>query len=197
MEWENYYKKTGARPPRDTLVFALDRFDEELGDDDRHFAIDLGCGNGRDTVEILRRSWDALAVDAEHEAISALTERLDEVSRSRLQFHTGRFEELDLPNSDLVNSSFALPLVDPPLFPDLWDQILMSVRSEGRIACQLYGDRDSWVDQPGITFFTKPGVEALIEPLNVEYFNEEEADGITPRGNKKHWHIFHIVAKLP
>jgi hypothetical protein len=26
-------------------------------------------------------------------------------------------------------------------------------------------------------------------------FDEEEADGVTPRGNPKHWHIFHIVAR--
>jgi hypothetical protein len=28
-------------------------------------------------------------------------------------------------------------------------------------------------------------------------FEEEEAEGTTPRGNAKHWHIFHIVARKP
>ena len=33
--------------------------------------------------------------------------------------------------------------------------------------------------------------------LELEMFDEEEADGVTPRGNSKHWHIFHIVARKP
>ena len=41
--WEAYYAKTGTRPPRETLLFALDRFDRELSATDRRFAIDLGC----------------------------------------------------------------------------------------------------------------------------------------------------------
>jgi len=28
-------------------------------------------------------------------------------------------------------------------------------------------------------------------------FEEEEDDGVTPRGNTKHWHIFHIVTRKP
>ena len=195
--WKSYYEKTGTRPPRETLLFALDRFETELSDADRHFAIDLGCGNGRDTIELLRRAWHVLAVDAEADAIRGLTARDDLPPGCRLETQVGRFEDVALPDADLVNSSFALPLVDPPKFPQLWDNILDSVRSGGRIACQLYGDRDSWVGRPGITFFTRDGVDALLEPLDVEFFREEEDDSVTPRGNQKHWHIFHIVAKRP
>ena len=39
--WKSYYEKTGDRPPRETLLFALDKFDGELTETDRHFAIDL------------------------------------------------------------------------------------------------------------------------------------------------------------
>ena len=195
--WESYYKKTGTRPPRETLLFALDRFATELSETDRHFAIDLGSGNGRDTIELLRRSWHVLAIDAEDAAISGLKARKDLPPNCELDTQIGRFEDLTLPNVDLVNSSFALPLVDPPRFPALWDHILDSVRSGGRISCQLYGDRDSWVGRPGMTFFTRSGVDALLSPLDVEFFREEEDDSVTPRGNQKHWHIFHIVAKRP
>ena len=196
-DWEDYYKKTGARPPRETLIFALDRFDRETGSDRRRFAIDLGSGNGRDTVELLRRGWQVLAVDSEESAIEGLNARKDLPQDAQLQTSVGRFETMAFPDCDLVNSSFALPLVAGPDFPDLWDCLLAAVREGGRISCQLYGDRDSWVGRPGITFFTKSGIDALLEPLDVEFFREEEEDSVTPRGHQKHWHIFHIVARKP
>lgn len=195
--WESYYAKTGGRPPRETLLFALDRFDDELDPAARRFAVDLGCGNGRDTIELLRRGWHVLAVDAEPTAIEGLRARPDLPRHGELETLVSRFEDAVLPDADLVNSSFALPLVDPRRFPDLWDGILSALRSGGRVACQLYGERDSWVGRPGMTFFTKGGVDALIEPLDVELFREEEDDSVTPRGQAKHWHIFHIVARKP
>ena len=82
--WESYYEKTGTRPPRDTLLFALDRFETELSATDRRFAIDLGCGNGRDTIELLRRSWHVLAIDAEESAIAGLTSRRFGQTRSAI-----------------------------------------------------------------------------------------------------------------
>lgn len=195
--WAAYYEKTGTRPPRDTLLFALDRFDAELGPDDRHFAIDMGSGNGRDTIELLRRGWSVLAVDAEQAAIDGLTSRPDLPTDARLDTLVSQFEDAELPEADLINSSFALPLVPPQHFPDLWDGMVDAVRSGGRISCQLYGDKDSWVGDPTITFFTLGGVEALLNPLEVEHFREEEDDSTTPRGVQKHWHIFHIVARKP
>src|SRR2546430_1541774 len=52
-----YYDKAGLRPPRATLLQALDAFAAE-GVACGH-AVDLGCGIGRDTLELLRRRWPA------------------------------------------------------------------------------------------------------------------------------------------
>ena len=83
-DWAAYYDKTGARAPCETLLFALDRFDAEplieLGAgpvSERRFAVDLGCGSGRDTIELLRRGWRVLAIDGEPAAIEKLTARED------------------------------------------------------------------------------------------------------------------------
>lgn len=197
INWREYYEKTGTRPPRETLLFALDRFDEEGLAPELKLAADLGCGNGRDTIEILRRGWQVLAVDAEQDAIDGLRAREEVTPDSPLEMQVSRFEDLELPERMLVNSSFALPLVAPQDFPDVWDGILSALLPGGRVSCQLYGDRDSWVGSPSITFFTRPAVEALLNPLDVEFFREEEDDSTTPRGVEKHWHIFHIVARLP
>ena len=60
---------------------------------------------------------------------------------------------------------------------------------------ELYGDKDDWRGNPTITFFSRDGISALLNTLEVEFFEEEETDGTTPRGKHKHWHIFHIVAR--
>lgn len=196
--WEEYYKKTGARPPRETLLFALDKFEAERPDNEQPLcAIDLGCGNGRDTVELLRRGWQVFAVDAEQSAINGLRARDEVGDNVLLETTTSRFETIELPESELINSSFALPLVSPQDFPDLWDRMLMALAPGGRISCQLYGNRDSWVGRTGMTFFTHSAIDALVYPLNVEYFREEEDYSTTPRGEKKHWHIYHMVVQRP
>ena len=196
--WENYYEKTGKRPPRETLLFALNKFDKANVKEKKTLrAVDLGCGNGRDTVEMLRRGWKVLAVDAELSAIEGINARVTGENKTLLETQVARFEDVILPKSELINSSFALPLVSPVDFPDLWDKILDALVPGGMVSCQLYGDRDSWVGNPTITFFAKSAIDALLFPLEVEYFREEEEDSTTPRGNSKHWHIYHIVARRP
>lgn len=199
MAWSAYYRRTGSRPPRPTLLFALDRFDAEPRPGPR-FAVDLGCGAGRDTVEILRRGWTVLAVDAQPDAIAQLTERAAtlEGAAARLTTLIQSFADpgLVLPPADLVNASFTLPGCPPDRFPALWDGIAGSLRGGGRFAGQLYGDRDSWAQKhTGMTFHTRAELDALLAPFDVEMLEEEETDSVTPRGEAKHWHIFHLVIR--
>jgi tellurite methyltransferase len=190
--WRRYYVKTDGRPPRETLLFALARFDAEAGPGQ---AVDLGCGGGRDTIEMLRRGWSVLAIDEEPQAIAALEARPGIGADGCLETRRARFDETTWPTADLVNSSFALPLCPRARFPALWRRIWSFLRPGGRFSGQLFGDRDSWMGDPGMTHMSRAEAEALLVGLEVEMFREEEEDAVTPRGRPKHWHVFHIVAR--
>ncbi|MDE0779406.1 MAG: methyltransferase domain-containing protein [Alphaproteobacteria bacterium] len=194
-DWAAYYTKTGARPPRPNLLFALDRFEAETSDTPR-LAVDLGAGGGRDVIEMLRRGWRVMAIDGEAAAAEALRARSDLPVGASFETKTARFEDADWPGCDLVNSSFALPLCTPDQFPLVWQKITYSLNSGGRFAGQFYGERDSWAGREGMTFHTQHEVEALLLGLEIEFFEEEEDDSKTPRGEAKHWHVFHVVAQL-
>jgi tellurite methyltransferase len=184
---------TGA--PRETLLFALDLFESEPGGE--RFAVDLGCGEGRDTAELLRRGWRVLAIDAEREAIERLRARpdLDPDAAARLESRLISFEESDWRGADLVNSSFALPFCPPDRFPALWERIASSLRRGGRFSGQLFGERDGWAEDPGLSFHRRADLEDLLQAVQLERLDEIEEDGKTALGEPKHWHVFHIVAR--
>lgn len=192
--WAAYYDKLRDRPPRRTLLAALDRFGTTPA---AALALDLGCGDGRDTVEMLRRGWRVIAVDAEPEALRQLQARTLPAG-SDVTPVIARLEEVPVPlGVQLINSSFAMPLCEPEAFRDLWSRIREGLPSGGCFSGQWYGPRDSWVGRPGLTFLGREEALGLLEGLELEMFEEEESDGVTPRGKPKHWHIFHIVARKP
>jgi SAM-dependent methyltransferase len=190
--WGDYYSATADRPPRHTLLDALARFPPLASP---RFAVDLGCGDGRDTIELLRRGWSILAIDAEPAAIERLRGRAGLPEDSRLTCLCRRFEDATWPAADLVNASFSLPLCPPDRFAELWRRIVTSLKPGGRFSGQLYGDRDGWVGRPGMTHVDRAAAARLLRDLEIELFAEEETDSVTPRGKPKHWHIFHIVAR--
>lgn len=193
--WSDYYTAVQGRPPRETLIFALDRFDAVALVKTPRFAIDLGCGDGRDTVEILQRGWQVLAIDAEAEAIARLSHRPD-IDPSRLATRVDRFETLQpLPPADLVNASFCLQFCPQDDFPTFWQQVVTALKPGGRFAGQLIGDRDSWTQYANFSYHTRAQVDSLLSGFEVEYFDEEEHPGKTALGEEKYWHLFQIVAR--
>nr|WP_237719508.1 class I SAM-dependent methyltransferase [Pseudomonas luteola] len=60
-------------------------------------ALDLGCGTARDTLELLARGWDVIAVDAQAKALERLSIRVPEGQYQRLTLLQTRFETLELP----------------------------------------------------------------------------------------------------
>jgi tellurite methyltransferase len=184
-QWGRYYA-AAAETPRDTLVAAAHAFAEP------GFAVDLGCGAGRDTLELLRRGWRVLAIDAQPEAIDRLLAR---AGGDRLETQVVRFEDAQWPVADLVNSSFALPFCPPEAFPAIWVRIVASLQPGGRFSGQLFGERDSWASAGDMTFHTRAAAEELFHDFELERFDEVDEDGATALGEAKHWHLFHVVAR--
>jgi tellurite methyltransferase len=186
-DWAAFYDAVADRPPHETVVGALDGFDAP------GFAVDLGCGDGRDTMEMLRRGWRVLAIDAEPEAIKRLERRAR--GAPMLETLVAPFDEAEWPEADLANAGFSLPFCAPRRFDGVWKRIVSSIRPGGRFSGQLFGDRDEWVGERDLTFHSRPQALALLEGLELERFDEIDEDGKTAIGEPKHWHVFHVIAR--
>jgi len=184
-EWTRYYDAAGDEP-RDTLLAALEGF-ESPG-----LAVDLGCGAGRDTVELLRRGWRVVAIDSEAEAIRRL--RAQTGADERLETQVARYEDATLPSCHLVNASWSLPFCAPGVFGVVWERIVDALRPGGRFCGQLFGERDEWAIEDDMTFHTREEAEGLFRDFDLERFDELEEDSKTALGTPKHWHVFNIVA---
>lgn len=135
-----------GRPPRKTLLLALNRFDAEKLENASRLAVDLGCGDGR---------WSVLGIDGEKEAIARLRSRPD-IDISLLSTRVMGFETLELPPArDLINASFCLPFCAREEFPGLWAKILAALRTGGRFCGHLFGDRDSWINEKMLAYHTR------------------------------------------
>jgi len=204
-DWSAYFDVVRGQPARETLMRALDLFDRERPIDARNvdggpvpLAVDLACGSGRDTVELLRRGWRVIAIDADQTGLDELAKAVPPEARSRLELVRATLEGGRWPQCDLLNASFAIPHVAPPDFPPLWERIVCSIRARGRFAGQFFGVHDDWTrinDGIARTFHTRAEVEEMLRPFEVEFLDEVDRPGKDSFGNPKHWHVFHVVAR--
>jgi SAM-dependent methyltransferase len=199
-DWPAYFARMQGKPPRDTLLAALAAFEAERSPDaswpDRPAAIDLGCGAGADTAEMLGRGWSVLAIDGHPEAFQRMVTRPGIGPTPHLSMRLAAFEDLGpLPRCRLLNASFSLPFCHPGHFERVWRACVAAIEPGGRFAGQLFGDRDTWAALADRSHFTRAQTEALLRPFEIESLKEEERDGTDAKDNSKHWHVFHIVAK--
>jgi tellurite methyltransferase len=189
--WTKYYNATRGRPPRPLLLAVMARFEATTGLQ----AIDLGCGEGTDTLALLQQGWQVLAIDQEPEAIARLQAQTPVDVLGQLQTQIVPFEAVILPPTDLIYAGFSLPFCRPTQFAALWSKLIDALLPGGRFAGQLFGERDEWAGAPDMTFLTRAETEKLLDPFVIESFTEIDEDGQAASG-PKHWHYFEIIGRL-
>jgi tellurite methyltransferase len=191
--WTNYYKAITGRAPRPLLLEVMARFQKE--ENTSLQAIDLGCGDGTETLALLEAGWKVLAIDKEVEAIARVREKVPSHFGKQLETRVAAFETVTLPIADLVYAGFSIPFCSPAHFAGLWNKLDGSLRNGGRFAGQLFGNRDSWAIHPEMTFHSLEEVQNLFAAFDIETFTEVEDDRLTALGELKHWHVYTIIAK--
>lgn len=188
--WADY---NGAQVGRGIRPLCLDVL-SRAGDGDGRLAVDLGCGAGIEAVAMLDRGWRVLAVDSDPTMpVRLLAHAGDD---GQLVVHLGPVETVSLPPASLVHASFSLPFLEQTAFDAVWRSARAALQPGGWLAADLFGDRDGWVGEPGMTFHSRAQVEYLLEGLDVEQVDEDERDA-GAYGGPKHWHVFHIIAREP
>lgn len=192
--WASYYEAVSGTPPREILVAALDAWEAEFPNSEDKVGVDLACGEGRDTVEFLRRGWRVIAIDSETIALDLLRGRADLPTTGILETRLGPMEDATWDEVDIVNASFALPFCPPDRFPELWSRIVQSLRPGGRFSGNLFGPEDAWAS-PDLTIVDRDEVDRLLAPFDLEHFEEIDREGTDAKGLAKHWHLFNVVGR--
>ncbi len=191
--WTGYYNVQSGRAVRPFFLDALARFAALMPSAAPRLAIDLGCGDGTETLALLQHDWQVLAIDQEAEAIRRVQAKVPSGYQARLTTQVWAFEQVLLPSADFVYAGYSLPFCAPKHFDALWAKIVAALPVGGRFAGQLFGNHDSWTSDPTMTFQNVEQAKQRFGQFEIESWEEVEEDGNSFVG-PKHWHIFHIIA---
>jgi SAM-dependent methyltransferase len=196
-QWVQYYQAVQGRPPRQLFLSALATFEAANFVAPGALAVDLGCGDGTETMALLAAGWQVLAVDQEPAAIATLLAKVPAPWTPRLQTKVAHFQDIALPEASFIYAGVSLPFCMPEDFPAVWAGIIRALRPGGCFAGHFFGDRDDWRVRTTMTFLTAAAVRQLLDGFHIGYFNEFEDDWATALGEMKHWHVIEVVARLP
>jgi len=155
--WTRFQRETAAMPPRPLLLNTLKLFDGFTG-----YAVELGCGSGVDTVHLLNSGWDIYTVDGNADGFENVKAAVSDEKLRHVEFKQAYFEDLLIPDTDLVYSSYSIPFCKRTSFDAFWKNIVKAIRPGGRFAGHLFGEQDGWKNYiSGITLNTRSEIDRL------------------------------------
>lgn len=191
-EWAGFHKAALARPARELLRRTLGCFQVEQRPPG--VAVDVGCGSGPDSFEMLQRGWTVHALDADAAALQMLEQAVPAEWRARLHLHAQRLEDFDFPACDLIWSSWTLPFCPREAWPAFWQRALAALNPGGRIAGDLFGDQHAFASEPDVMLVSEGEARAALQSLQLEAFDIE--NGYRPSGGQiTRWHAFGFAAR--
>lgn len=140
-------------------------------------AIDLGCRDAVDSLELLHRGWTVLGLTHTVDSKRRLLAEVPHRESARLTVEVADFGALVLPPADLVYAGSRLSLRPPPEFGPVWSRIVPAVRPGGWFVGHFLGDRDGRAPDPGLSFLTRKQVVTLLSGFLVELLREREKIG--------------------
>jgi SAM-dependent methyltransferase len=193
-DWAAYYRSTIGREPRP--LFAKGIAAVEAAEVAPGQAIEIGFGDGRETLALLEAGWRVLAIDSAPAAAEVLKSQVPADFAGHLEIRSVPAEDADLPPFDLLYAGYALPFLSAVAFDQFWNAVRDRLRPGGILVVNFFGPRDSWSGREGMRFIDVDAVRRLVDGLELLVLDEEDRDGDSFLG-PKHWHVFDVIAQRP
>ena len=195
IAWVTYINQTKeAKTPQKTLVLALNIYrGKNLKPG---YAVDLGSGTGKDTLYLLNKGWQVVAVDFSAKAITILRTRAEENNFIKLQTQIADFKQMQLPpNLDMINATYSLPFVEPQHFLQVWQDVNQHLRPGGFFVGNFFGPTDDFAKDNSMTLLNKQQILCLFKDYKIHYLNERKLYANQVKGKRKYWDIWDVVAE--
>ena len=193
-DWAAYYRSTIGREPRPLFAKGIAAV-EAAGLAPRQ-AIEIGFGDGRETLALLEAGWRVLAIDPAPAAAEVLQSQVPDHVAGRLEIRSVPAEDADLVPFDLLYAGYSLPFLGADAFDRFWNAARDRLRPGGILVVNFFGPRNSWAGREGMRFIDVDGVRRLMDGLELLALDEEDQDGNSFLG-PKHWHVFDVIARRP
>ena len=193
-DWAAYYRSTIGREPRPLFtkgMAAVDAAGLAPGQ-----AVEIGFGDGRETLALLETGWLVLAIDPAPAAAEVLRSQVPVAVDERLEIRSVPAEDADLVPFDLLYAGYSLPFLAADAFDRFWNAARDRLRPGGILVVNFFGPRDSWAGRESMQFIDVDGVLRLVDGLELLALDEEDQDGDSFLG-PKHWHVFDVIARRP
>jgi SAM-dependent methyltransferase len=193
-DWVAYYRRTLGREPRPLFTKGIGFMRSEGVAPGQ--AVEVGFGDGTETLALLEAGWRVLAVDVTPQAEEVLLSRTPADRLDHLEIRIGPAQDAALPPVDLLYAGYALSFLAPDHFQRFWARMRASLRPGGFVIVNVFGVQDTWAGDESMTFVDGDAVTRMLAGLDVLDLVEVDADGDSASG-PKHWHVFDIVARQP
>jgi hypothetical protein len=190
--WAAFYQHTMGREPRPPFVRGM-RIIHDAGVTPGQ-AVEVGFGDGEETLALLATGWRVLAIDSSPDAAEVLRPRVRAELVDRLEIRSTPAEDTELPAFDLLYAGYSLPFLGADGLARFWTHALDRAKAGAYLVVNLFGTNDTWAGRPEMLFHERAQVERLVDELDVVILDEKEEDGMSFLG-PKHWHTFDIVAR--
>ena len=180
-DWFDYFERVGNRP---NLLVVGSVKDFVTG---RSAALDLGCGNFRDSRWLKECGGfeRVVAVDPSEEIAAYL--------HDGIEYHPLRMQDFVISERsyDLIVACNALFYLSRDEVRELIPRAMRGLGSNGVFSFNLLGPRDGWVLK-GLerSWFTKDETEELIAPYDSYCATEVELNLTRANDDGKKWHLF-------
>ncbi|OJW47972.1 MAG: hypothetical protein BGO67_08890 [Alphaproteobacteria bacterium 41-28] len=197
--WSEYFQSQINARPHDLVTQAFGLIKNKKN----ATIIDLGAGNGKDIVNILKAGAIVYVFDADPESVNIIDKRFKYYVRSnKLLIHQMFFEDIKtLPKADMIIALCALPFMKKDKLMSFWKIIQESLNPNGIFVGTFFGEkhyakRDP--KQPKLFRLSREEILNLFTHFHILNFYEEiEYDESSSKswGSDQFDHRYKIIAR--
>lgn len=163
-------------------------------------ALDIGFGEGRDTMFLLSKNVNVSALDINKHHCTQLASLQKQKKLKNLKIINDDIVNYNLQkwHYDLVNCQWIMFFIKEEKYEELIERIWNSLKPQGIFTGQFLGIKDEWNQlspHNKLSFIKKAAFQKLFSHYFICYQSEELFYKTTKKNIPKKWHVHNVIAQ--